>query len=165
MDFFDQKIESIQSDWQQRPASEQRIISVVSVLALLCAAYFFIVEPLAEYRDKQQTRLVQKNKVYAQSQTLVQRIQARRSAGNDEAGEGLAKMMDDSLRQYNLSMRGFQPGRNGDARLRLSDVDYASLVKWLYDIEYNKNIIIDELAITSSKDSNLLVVNVRVKKG
>ncbi|MGS2718576.1 type II secretion system protein GspM [Eionea flava] len=165
MHFFDNTSENLKSNWQERSTSEQRIIVIVGMLAVICLGYFFIIEPVMDYRDKQHRLLSQKTKVYTQAVPLVSRIKSRTSvvAGEEDAG-GLAKIMDDSLQQYNLSMRGFQPGRNGDARLRLRDVDYKSTIQWLYDIEYNRNIVIDELSISSSQDTNLLLVNVRVKK-
>lgn len=165
MSAFANMKENVKDNWQERSASEQRIITIVGALAAICIGYFFIVEPVMDYRDKQHRLLSQKTNIYAQAVPLANRIKSRTSvaADGEEAG-GLATIMDDSLQQYNLSMRGFQPGRNGDARLRLRDVDYQSTIRWLYDIEYNRNIIIDELSISASQDTNLLLVNVRVKK-
>ena len=166
MHFFDDTLKSIQSNWQERPVSEQRILGVVGVLMVLCIAYFFVIEPVVDYRDKQHTLLSQKKKIHAQSVPLVERIQARTlSASSDDGSAGLARVIDQSLQQYNLSMRDFQRGRDGDARVRFKDVDFPSTIKWLYDIEHNKNIIIDELSISSPQDTHLLLVNLRVKKG
>jgi len=35
------QLNRIKEDWQERPESERRVLTVVGVLMLLCAVYFF----------------------------------------------------------------------------------------------------------------------------
>jgi general secretion pathway protein M len=164
MGLLDEKVQTLKNDWYERPEPERRILTIVGLLMLCCVVYFFLVEPVSAHRDKQHALLAAKTKVYTQAVPLVNRIKSRSSV-TDESSKGLAKMVDSTLQQHGLTMRGFQPGRKNDARLRLSDVNYSSLIQWLYEIEYQHNIIIEELSISPSKNNSLLLVNVRVKKG
>jgi general secretion pathway protein M len=131
---------------------------------LCCAVYFLIVEPVEAYKEKQHRLLTIESNKYSRVVPLVKRIQAR-SSDSERLSGGLAKLIDTSLQESGLAMRGFQPGKNNDARLRLSDVPYESLMQWLYDLEYQHNVVIEEMSVSPSKETNLLLVNIRVKKG
>ena len=158
------QLHRIKEDWQERSEPERRVLTIVGVLMLLCAVYFLMVEPVEVYKEKQQRLLtIEKNK-YSRVVPLVERIQTR-SSESGSVSEGLARLVDNSLQKNGLTMRGFQPGKNNDTRLRLSDVPYESLVQWLYDLEYKHNVVIEEMSVSPSKETNLLLVNIRVKKG
>jgi len=164
MALFESQINRIKDDWQERSASEKKIITVVGVLMLIFAVYFLLVEPIEAYKEKQYRLLSAENNRYSRVIPLVERIQSR-SSNSGQLSEGLAKLIDDSLQKNSLTMRGFQPGKNNDVRLRLSDVPYESLVQWLHDLEYEHNVVIEEMSVSPSKETNLLLVNIRVKKG
>jgi general secretion pathway protein M len=166
MSVFDSQLHRIKGDWQERPESERRVLTIVGVLMLVCAVYFLIVEPVEAYKEKQQRLLAAENNKYSRVVPLVERIKARSSdSDSGQLSGGLAKLIDNSLQENGLTMRGFQPGKNNDARLRLSDVPYESLVQWLYDLEYKHNVVVEEMSVSPSKETTLLLVNIRIKKG
>lgn len=160
---FDSQLENIKENWQGRPASEQNILTVVGVMMVCTLFYFFIVEPIEMWADKQERLLKSTMGEYSQVVKLVDRIQSQRAVDGG-VSDGLARLMDESLRKNGLTMSGFQPGKNNDARLRLSDAPYQSLMQWLYDVEYEKGITIDELSISPTKSVGVLLVNARVRK-
>jgi general secretion pathway protein M len=164
MGSFDLQVNRVKEDWQERPESERRVLTIVGVLMLVCAVYFLIVEPMAAHKEKQARLLTAENNRHSRVVPLVERIKSR-SSESSQVLEGLAALIDNSLQQNGLTMRGFQPGKNNDARLRLSDVPYESLVQWLYDLEYKHNVVVEEMSVSPSKETNLLLVNIRIKKG
>ncbi|MFT6101904.1 MAG: general secretion pathway protein M, partial [Candidatus Endobugula sp.] len=95
---------------------------------------------------------------------LVNRYQQQQQSSDDKEIKGLAGVIDKSLQANGLTMRGFQPGQKNDARLRLSNVAYTDLAQWLYDVEYQYNMIIEELSISQAKTPGLLMANIRVRK-
>jgi general secretion pathway protein M len=153
----------LKENWYERPLSEKRILSAVAVLVVLSMFYLLIFDPIVTWREKEQKKLSANSRVYSQVVRLVERFEAQQSSGNNK-DEGLATLIDKSLQENGLAMRGFQPGRNNDARLRLSDVAYEPLVQWLYDIEYQHHVSIEELSVTQTKTPGLLIANIRVKK-
>ena len=164
MSIVNSQLTAIKDDWQERPEPERRVLTIVGVLMMVCAVYFLIIDPVVAYKEKQQRLLVSESNKYARVVPLVERIQALSSGPSSQLSRGLAALIDSSLQENGLTMRGFQPGKNNDARLRLSDVPYESLVQWLYDLEYKHNIVIEEMSVSPSKETNLLLVNIRVKK-
>ncbi len=155
--------EHIVEDWNERPKSEKNIIIVVSGLMILTLLYLFVAEPLINWREKEQRSLVANTKVLSQVEGLVQRFENQKAAGA-QAQKGLAQVIDQSLQANGLAMRGFQPGKNNDARLRLTNVKYEPLVQWLYDIEYQHKLVIEELSVSETKTQGLLLANIRVRQ-
>jgi general secretion pathway protein M len=157
------QVNRIKEDWQERPEAERRVLAMVGALMLICAIYFLIVDPVHIYKEKQQRLMTAETNVYSRVVPLVDRIKSISSVSG-QVQEGFATLIDNSLQENGLTMRGFQPGKNNDVRLRLNDVPYESLVQWLYDLEYKHNVVIEEMSVSPSKETNLLLVSIRIKK-
>lgn len=150
-------------NWDERSVSDKKILFLVAILLLLSLFYLMLFEPLITWRKEEQKNFDINTKVYDQVERLVSRFQ-QQDALNENPDAGLAATVDVSLQKNNIAMKGFQPGQDNTARLRLANVSYESLVQWLYDIEYVHNITIEELSIAKTKADNLLMVNVRLRQ-
>jgi len=156
--------EGLLDSWQQRPAKEQMILSALGVLIVCALLYLFVFEPIVSWRAQEAKKLMANERLATQVNSLVDRYQARKSSGKAGVSEGLAVLVDKSLREYDLSMQGFQPGKKNDARLRLSNVAYQPLTQWLYDLEYRYGISIEELTVSQAKEPGLLMASVRLRQ-
>lgn len=156
-------VDNLRDNWRQRVLSEKIILSVVGIFLLLFVFYLATYEPLVNWKNAEKKRLESRQTIQLEVTQLVQQLKSQQDSGGVVA-EGLATTIDATLQKNGLSMRGFQPGQNNDARLRLSDVKYESLAEWLYEIEYNNPIAIEELSIGQGQSAGLLTVNVRVKQ-
>jgi len=61
-------------------------------------------------------------------------------------------------------MSSFQPGANGEVRVRLDRAGYAPLMQWLYAIEFKQGIRVSDLSIASTNDPGQVMVNLRLQK-
>ena len=156
-------MESFIENWQQRSSSEKVTLAGVAALVVLGLFYLFVFDPIVSWQQQEKKRLVVNERVLGEVTALAKRFDTQANVGT-ENDTGLASMIDSSLQKNNLTMRGFQPGKKNDARLRLSNVAYDSLTQWLYDLEYQHNIAIEELSVTQAKTPGLLMVSVRVRK-
>lgn len=156
-------MEKLIDNWKERPPSERMILAALAVMMVCTLLYLLVFDPLISWREREQSRLKGNERKLVQVEGLVKRFEQQPAEG-EQSAEGLASLIDASLRKNSLTMRGIQPGKNNDARLRLSNVPYESLTQWLYDLEYNHQISIEELNISQAKSQGLLMVNIRVKK-
>lgn len=163
MGIMESQIDSLKENWNGRSVLEKRILLLVAGLVICSLFYLLIFDPLVAWREQEKKEMLANNRVYTQVIRLVERFQEQQPSGEVNS-DGLAGVIDKSLQENNLSMRGFQPGSKNDARLRLSNVTYDALVQWLYDVEYKHRLIIDELSVSQAKESGQLMVNVRVRK-
>jgi type II secretory pathway component PulM len=153
----------LQDNWHERPLGEKRILMVLAVSMVCVLFYLMVFDPMVTWREQEQKKLSVKNRTHTQVVRLVNRFQQQQSSSDEEI-EGLASVIDKSLQANGLAMRGFQPGQKNDARLRLSNVAYTDLVQWLYDVEYQYKLIVEELSISQAKNPGLLMANIRVRK-
>ncbi len=154
---------SLKNSWDERSDSDKKVLSLVAVLIACSLFYLLVYEPLVKWREYESKRLTKNDKVYSQVERLVSRLQSQKTTTSKHTRD-LSAIVDASLQKNSIAMRGFQPGKNNTARLRLANVSYESLVQWLYDVEYVHNLIIEELSIAKTKADNLLMVNIRLRK-
>lgn len=150
--------------WYQKNSQEQTILAVVAGLAVLFLIYLLIVGPLLGWRNSAEQRYERNRQELAEVQQLAAQVKAKKAQPGNSKKSNLSVLIDKSLRENDLEMRGFQPGSNQDARLRLENAAYPSLMQWLYDLEYRHGIHVDELSLTPAQASGRLMVSVRVSQ-
>ena len=152
----------LKENWDGRTSSERLILIVVATCFVCSVFYLSVYDPLVTWREQEQKKLAANTRVLTQLNRLVPRVIQNTTSGPRNA-EGLATVIDKSLQKNGLTMQGFQPGQQGDARLRLSNVTYEAAVQWLYDLEYAHNIVVEELSIAQEKTPGLLRISIRVR--
>lgn len=149
--------------WQDHSSREQIVLGLSGAALLVFLFYLLAIEPVMTWRSTEQNRLMQVQVERVEVNQLVARVKSEKNiAGVVKGNDNLAVIINDSLNENKLIMRGFQPGSKNDARLRLDDVAYKSLIQWLYDLEYRHGINIEDLSLTPSKFPGRLMVSVRV---
>jgi general secretion pathway protein M len=124
-----------------------------------------LVVPVFEHTQTQVDRNKEMAVTLAQVQSMAATLKSAAKETPTAAGGGsIAELIDRSLQKQGLRMAGFQPGANGEARLRLDNVTFAGLTKWLYELEFTHGVQVRELSVTSAANSGLVMVNLRVRK-
>ena len=151
--------------WHQKNSKEQMILAVVAAACVLFLIYLLVVSPLLGWRNNEEKRYQQNRQELAEVKQLAAQVKANEAAKPSNGKKSnLSVLIDKSLRENDLQMRGFQPGSNQDARLRLENAAYPSLMQWLYDLEYRHGLHISELSLTPAQASGRLMVSVRVSQ-
>lgn len=149
--------------WDAHDTREQMILGGTGLALVLFLFYVLAVQPVLDWRATEKDRLSQVLAESIEVKQLVARIKSSKQAGGVVKSSGsLAQLINNSLTENKLVMKGFQPGSKNDARLRLENVAYSSLAQWLYDLEHQHGINIEDLSLTPAKFSGRLMVSVRV---
>ena len=144
---------------------DQTIMIFGALVVALWLVWIALISPLQAKRD----RLLVTNTATQQSlgrvQLLASQIQGQGQAaqGSGEGGN-ISGLIDTTLRANGLSMSGFQPGSNGEARVRLDRAAYQPLMQWLYELEFKQGITVSDLSIASTNDPGQVTVNLRLQK-
>ena len=160
-------METLKERWYGLTVREQKTLITLGFATVIFAVYMFLVLPLFNMKIEQQRRLQSSLDELAQVRQLVAQVEAQEENGSSSPNRGsqnLSVLIDSSLRENGLQMRGFQPGSAGDARLRLENAAYPDLMQWLYDIEYKHQVVVQELSLAPATVSGRLMVNMRVSK-
>jgi len=156
-------MEKIINWWEEHDSREQMMIAVGGFIAVLILFFLFVISPIMDWHAQEKKRLAQARADVSEVQMLAARIQAKKQSGNSaKGGQSLAVVIDKSIQENELVMRGFQPGSKKDARLRLENAPYPALTQWLYDLEYKHKVKIEDLSLTPSKLPGRLMVSLRV---
>jgi general secretion pathway protein M len=152
-------------NWFYRlPRRDQLALLLATLALLLYGIWIALILPLRGHQLQQQQRAetaaISLQRVQAMAGDIA-RLQ-RSDAPQANAASNLPQLVDRSLRENQLSMAGFQPGREGDVRLRLESADFEHLLQWLYDIEYVHHIKVGELSITPMRQPGQVSVQVQL---
>jgi len=151
--------------WHGYQPREQVMLMLLGVAVAIFLIVMLVIVPLQDWRNTEQQRLDNSGNELTRVRSLVAQIKAKEAAPTRNTNrQSLAVLIDNSLRENDLIMRGFQPGSNQDARLRLENAAYPDLAQWLYDLEYKHGVNIQELSLTPARVSGRLMVNLRVSR-
>lgn len=147
---------------------EQYVLLVGFLMLVIYLGYQFWLQPLQD-----QVGLARhKVNVVADHLREVERLsynilQARKQETQQPRAQSvnLANLVDRSLRKFQLSMQAYQPGKQGEASVRLSDVPYRQLLAWLYELEQAQGLHISQFTMTTSVNTAQVSATVGLSLG
>lgn len=146
---------------------EQTILLAGGVVVLLYILWVAVLAPL----QKSEVQQIKSNSAISASlgrvKILAAKVKLSRETEKQSAGRSagnISQIIDTSLQARGLSMSGFQPGTQGEVRVRLDSVNYSSFMQWLHDVEYKHKMIVRDLSIAASSNSGQVTVNIRLRK-
>ena len=149
---------------------DQWLLLLCGGFVLVSLIYLFVLAPFQEQlrQASGQTQLLHNSlkQVQRLSSELKQLKQLKRqpTATTKAPVINLAELVDRSLRSHGLAMGGFQPGEEGHAQLRLDNVAYSNLLRWLYDLEVRHQLVIKELSLVKTSTAGVVSANIRLHK-
>lgn len=156
-------MEKLMDWWHRHEQREQMFIAIGGIVLSIIVFILFVLMPIAEWHAKEKKLLEQTKADVSEVKMLAARVNANKNkTTQNQNSQSLAVLIDNSIRENNLVMRGFQPGNKKDARLRLENASYPALAQWLYDLEYRHKVTIEELSLTPSKLEGRLMLSLRV---
>lgn len=143
---------------------EQMLILGCGLAVVLYLLWLIVLVPIQNKRDQLLAANVASSQSLGRVQIAAAQIQQLRAAGASANTENISGLIDSTLRANGLSMSGFQPGANGEARVRLDRAAFDSLMQWLYEIEFKQGISVGDLSIVSTNDPGQVTVTMRLQK-
>lgn len=143
---------------------EQMLILGCGVAVALYLLWLLVLTPIQNKRDQLLEANIATTQTLGRVQIVAAQIQQARSAGMNASTDNINGLIDSTLRANGLSMSGFQPGANGEVRVRLDRAAYGPLMQWLYEIEFKQGISVSDLSIASTNDPGQVTVNLRLQK-
>jgi general secretion pathway protein M len=143
---------------------DQMLILGCAVAVAVYLIWLVVLTPIQNKRDQLLAANVASTQTLGRVQIAAAQIQQARNAGANISNDNISGLIDTSLRANGLSMSGFQPGANGEVRVRLDRAGYAPLMQWLYEIEFKQGIRVSDLSIAATNDPGQVTVNLRLQK-
>jgi|GEM_PF-579584 len=146
---------------------EQVILLIGAFCVAVYALWFLLIVPMQQAVMEERQRTAAVNQALSRVEVLavtVRQTEKQQKSAKQKSSLSIADVVDRSLRANGLEMRGFQPGGEGEVRLRLDNVPYAQLIQWLFELETSHGVQVKELATSSSNSAGRVMVNVRLRK-
>lgn len=130
----------------------ERLFLAGGAVALVLVLFFLaVVQPLLQYRERAENRVLQQRELVAWMRGAVEVLRERgpvRQSGVDASGSLLA-LADTSARATGLgqAMRRIQQEGDNDVRVRLEAAAFDNLVRWLEDLENRNGVTASEISV------------------
>ncbi|MDN3638057.1 type II secretion system protein M [Simiduia curdlanivorans] len=150
-----------------RPLREQTLLAIGGCCIALMLLWLVIVKPIHGLRDEASKTLVRTQQIYAEVDQLAAQLEASRSTGDANTRSSNASMteiIDVSLRKYGLSIRGIQPGQQGEVFVRLEASPTQSVWQWLYEMEAVVGVKVNELTINPTEKEGWVLLTARLEQ-
>lgn len=152
-------------NWLYRlPRRDQIALLLLLISILVYFLWIGVVATLQRQSEQQQQRTMASEQALVRVQGMVSEIGELEAQGVPERGvtSNLPQLVDRSLRENQLSMSGFQPGRDGDVRLRLESANFEQLMQWLYELEFRHGVKVGELSLLPTRQAGHVSVQVQL---
>ncbi len=143
---------------------EQMMLLACALAVAVYLLWLVVLTPIQNKRDQLLAANTASTQALGKVQIMAAQIQQMRSQGNTASSANISGVIDSSLRANGLSMSGFNPGSNGEVRVRLERAPYDALMQWLYEMEFKQGISVSELSIAATNDVGQVTVNLRLQK-
>lgn len=159
-------VQNLSATLYARPLREQKMLFLGGLAILLLLAWQLLLAPVNGLRDRAQKQLNQSRAVYAEVDQLAARVQAARTQGQQQKPSGsMTEQIDASLRKQGLSIRGIQPGQQGELFVRLEAAPTQALWRWLHEMEAVAGYNINELTINPTDKQGWVLLTARLEQG
>jgi general secretion pathway protein M len=143
---------------------EQMLILACGLAVTIYLLWLVVLVPIGNKRDQLFNANTTSTQTLGRVQIAAAQITQFRNQGASAGSENISGVIDTTLRANGLAMSAFQPGANGEARVRLDRAAYEPLMQWLYEIEFKQGISVSDLSIAATNDPGQVTVNLRVQK-
>lgn len=155
--------DSLTQSLYARPLREQALLAVGGFAIVVLLTWVAIIKPVNGMRDKAQRQLDATRLVFAEVDQLASRVEAERAGGKSSRPSGsMTELIDSSLRKHGLTIRGIQPGQQGEMFVRLEAAPTPAVWRWLHEMEAVAGVGINELTVNPTDKAGFVLVTARL---
>lgn len=144
---------------------DQMMLSAGGIAVVLYILLFMVLMPLYENLEKTEKRNLAVMAEQQRVRELASQVLAQqKSPSGATAGQNLNALLNQSLREFGLTMENFQPSGNS-ARVRLGSSEFNKVLAWLHEMEVKQGVQIKDLTITADQGPGAVLVNLQMVRG
>jgi Type II secretory pathway, component PulM len=143
---------------------DQMMLSVGGVAVLIYILVFMVLLPMQDNLERKERRNLVSLQEQEEVRQLAGQVLARQQGGQEVSNQNLTSLLNDSTREFGLTMENVQPSGNS-ARVRLGASDFNKVVAWLNEMENKRGLQISDLTITADRNPGLVQVNLQLTQG
>lgn len=145
---------------------EQIALLLLAGALLLFSLYRLVYQPIAGARDAIASENNRLQTVLSEVDMMASRINAAQSTQqNSTTKQNLTRLINQSTARMQLPVSRLQPNSRGDVQVRLENVALESVLKWLYYLEYDQQLVISDVSLSQGGNAGVVSASVRIAQG
>jgi len=144
--------------------NERNLVSILAVMMVLLIIFIAIVMPIKSYMKGLNQSVVNAEQDLP---TIASKVQAlkNRSGGNKAINQSLNQLVTQTSKQYGLKFSRIEERkRDEEIQVRLDDVEFDQLLRWVSQLEQDKGLIIDTLRVSDTDVTGMVDASVKFIK-
>jgi len=150
---------------QQLSMRDQGMLALLAGALVLYVLYQALWHPLAVANQRLENQNAAAQKSLAAVTQMAAQLRALQQTNTQTASaqnENLTQLIDRTVAANNLRMSRFQPGSSGDVQVRLDNMPFDQVLRWLNELESAQAVTIRELVIAPGSATGLVNVSARL---
>lgn len=150
---------------QQLSLRDQGMLALLAGVLALYVLYQVLLHPLAAANQRLEAQnAATQNSLAAVTQMAAElrALQQSNTASSAAQNENLTQLIDRTVAANNLRMSRFQPGSSGDVQVRLDNMAFDQVLRWLNELEAVQGVTIRELVVAPGSAPGLVNVSARL---
>ncbi|WP_279245066.1 type II secretion system protein GspM [Candidatus Litorirhabdus singularis] len=143
---------------------EQMALLACAVALALYLLYVAIWNPVQTMRADMSQQNSRISESLQRVQGLAGELQRLRSSGAPSRASNLNQVINSSTAKQGIAPTRIQPSASGDIQIRFEDVQFAGLLRWMHQLEFEEGLAIREVSINQGARGGLVNASIRVGK-
>lgn len=151
----------------QQSRRDQIALIIGGTAVLLCAIWLLLLAPLAKATNDYALRYEGAKRSLAEVKSLAAELQYQQSTQNKQANRGrsnIGELVSRVTNANNLSLTSSNPSGIDRLSVRFDNAPYENLMQWLYELEVDNQVQIEQLTLTSSGQPGFVAATIRLRK-
>ncbi|PIE37656.1 MAG: general secretion pathway protein GspM [Gammaproteobacteria bacterium] len=150
-------------EFEQR---EQVALLLLVGAVLLFLLYRLAYLPLTGARDAVAQENARLQFVLSDVSGIASRINAaQKNQRTGNARKNITRIINQSTTRMQLPVSRLQPNSRGDVQVRLENVALEKVVKWLYFLEHDQQLVLSDVSLSQGSSAGVVSASVRVAEG
>lgn len=144
--------------------NERKMVSILAVMMIILIVFIAIVMPIKRYMNGLDQAVADAQKDLPAIASKVQALKSRSGSAN-ATNQSLNQLVTETSKQYGLKFSRIEERkRDEEIQVRLDDVEFDQLLRWVSQLEQDKGLVIDTFRVSDTDTIGMVDASVKFIK-
>ena len=156
---------SIKSWYSGLNMRERNMVLILGIMMVLLILFIAVVLPLKSYMNDLDDRVATAKRDLPEVAAKVQALQSRSGSQQPSSRQSLNQLITNSSKRYGLKFSRIEERkRDEEIQVRLDDVEFDQLLRWVGQLEQQQGLVIDTLRVSDTDDIGMVDASIKFIK-
>ena len=156
---------SIKSWYSGLNIRERNMVLILGIMMVLLILFIAVVLPLKNYMNDLDDRVATAKRDLPEVAAKVQALQSRSGSQQPSSRQSLNQLITNSSKRYGLKFSRIEERkRDEEIQVRLDDVEFDQLLRWVGQLEQQQGLVIDTLRVSDTDDIGMVDASIKFIK-